>query len=612
MLQDSLGRLWIGTDDGLDCFDGNKFIQITSYDGLYSNYVIGLCNIPGFKMGIATWGGGSQVLDLDELKVERCADQYLVKLKNIFYAQNLLISAPDYVLHKTDIQKSTCEPEHYTIVKAAGGRLQLKSFDNSGKLGHVEDYYRFSGAVMGDVFYVFNDPKKTVLKTTPLPGIYRLPRGKNLDLEQNPEFDFAKEQYVSLVTSYQDKVYVAVSDTLYLLKNKKIIEQKKLPLQGNAITKLAFITENRYVIITIDANGNKYGYFYDDGNLIDLKQYCNIRNSLSDILIDNDQNIWISSYGDGLFQLMLKKELISYMGTEQFLDPNIYGMTKSKSGSMILLARDYVYEYRGGQVLPQAIDNTCRELKSDNYGNYLFCFDAPQKSSENKYIFKPYENSLLENIGEVNNFHQFITLNKDTNKIYLQNGIQIKSLAKINADLFWIADLFAIYKISVSKKAVVETVPFDKVMCSNKITKLLNHENKLYIATDRCLMMYENGKWERIAFERPDEIISVNDMVIPENGDVWVASQQGLYRLNDSGVFKLGKSSGLLNDYVKSVCLDDNGKLWAATNNGVNIVDIQNLKTSTFPQFHIKQKDCSFNIFAISLEKPSSVVTQYQ
>ena len=158
------------------------------------------------------------------------------------------------------------------------------------------------------------------------------------------------------------------------MKNEQILEQRKLALNGNAITKLSFLSENRYVIITMDANGNKYGYFYDEGKLIDLKQYCNIRNSLSDILIDNDQNIWISSYGDGVFQLMLKKELISYMGSEKFLDPNIFGMAKSASGSMILLSRDYVYEYRDGKVFQQEIDNKCRELKSDKIGNYLFAW----------------------------------------------------------------------------------------------------------------------------------------------------------------------------------------------------------------------------------------------
>ena len=612
MLQDSLGRLWIGTDDGLDCFDGNKFLQITSYDGLYSNYVIGLCTLPGFKMRIATWGGGSQILDLDQLKVERCDDQYRVKLKNIFYHNDWLLSAPDYVLHTTNLMKSKCDSEHHTIIDGSGGVLKLNKFDPTGLSARIEDYYKFSGAVMDDDFYIFNDPKKTVLKTKPLPGIFKLSVGNDSHSNLIPQFDFAKNKYVSLVTSYKNKIYIAVSDTLYLLKNEQILEQRKLALNGNAITKLSFLSENRYVIITMDANGNKYGYFYDEGKLIDLKQYCNIRNSLSDILIDNDQNIWISSYGDGVFQLMLKKELISYMGSEKFLDPNIFGMAKSASGSMILLSRDYVYEYRDGKVFPQAIDNTCRELKSDRSGNYLFCFDAPQKRNENKYLFKLYENSLLEDIGEVNNFHQYITLNKDTVKINLENGIQIKSLAKINDDLFWLADLQALYKISVSKKAILETVPFDISMCSNKITKLLHHNNKLFIATDRCLMQYANGVWKRLALERSDEIIAVNDMVIPDNGDLWVASQQGLYRLNDAGVFKLDKSSGLLNDYVKSVCLDDSGKLWAATNNGVNIVDIQNLATNKYPHFNIKQDFCIFNIYAISLEKPTSVITQYQ
>lgn len=67
MIQDSEGFLWIGTQDGLNCFDGNNFIsyqnQPNDSASLSNNYITSLCEDAGGYIWVGTMGGGLNRMD---------------------------------------------------------------------------------------------------------------------------------------------------------------------------------------------------------------------------------------------------------------------------------------------------------------------------------------------------------------------------------------------------------------------------------------------------------------------------------------------------------------------------------------------------------------------
>ncbi len=62
--QDSLGRLWIGTTDGIGIFDGNTFTNFTSLNGLKNSTINDLFPIDNRTMAVATNGSGIAVFSL--------------------------------------------------------------------------------------------------------------------------------------------------------------------------------------------------------------------------------------------------------------------------------------------------------------------------------------------------------------------------------------------------------------------------------------------------------------------------------------------------------------------------------------------------------------------
>lgn len=57
LIQDSRGYIWIGTKNGVNCFDGEKFVNFKKQDGLPDNYVISLTEDSNGNIWVSTRTG---------------------------------------------------------------------------------------------------------------------------------------------------------------------------------------------------------------------------------------------------------------------------------------------------------------------------------------------------------------------------------------------------------------------------------------------------------------------------------------------------------------------------------------------------------------------------
>jgi hypothetical protein len=92
-------------------------------------------------------------------------------------------------------------------------------------------------------------------------------------------------------------------------------------------------------------------------------------------------------------------------------------------------------------------------------------------------------------------------------------------------------------------------------------------DNTLYAGTDRGLYILQGD-----SFAVYGEPITrrVSDLLAEESGVLWVASEDGLYRIDDGDVRRWTDRDYLLRIQVTGLAFDDQGDLWIATMGGLN------------------------------------------
>ncbi|RNC28531.1 MAG: hypothetical protein AWM53_01511 [Candidatus Dichloromethanomonas elyunquensis] len=87
LLLDNSGRLWIGHDQGLSCWDGHKFTNITTADGLPDNRVLTLESDSAGGIWTGTWGGAVYYRDGIK-KILTKNDGLLADMVNVILSDN--------------------------------------------------------------------------------------------------------------------------------------------------------------------------------------------------------------------------------------------------------------------------------------------------------------------------------------------------------------------------------------------------------------------------------------------------------------------------------------------------------------------------------------------
>jgi hypothetical protein len=112
---------------------------------------------------------------------------------------------------------------------------------------------------------------------------------------------------------------------------------------------------------------------------------------------------------------------------------------------------------------------------------------------------------------------------------------------------------------------------------------LVTSKNEVFITTiSNKLMKFEDGKFKQI-LDQKAWIAPINapysfsgdmhDMLEMPNGDIWIASTEGIFVWNRSDLKVLDRKEGLPATDVRDLALDNKGRVWAATAYGVAVQD---------------------------------------
>ncbi len=603
--QDKEGYIWVGTDDGLTKFNGDQFINYGYNEGLRSNYVIAL-EIRKDSIIIGTWGGGLHYMYQNKIEPFFEAKDVNAKINKIgslkdsqIYSNQNLNNFSVYNLKQKTISIFALEKKesHY--------KLNMDSYRGS--------FYPSTETVIDSTLWIHAGEKKAE-KQSFVKGVHLYKNNKLI-----PILPSLKDKEISAVTKIEDTIYAITQNVLYTIVDQEIVSKNVLEFANYKIITIKKNKDDFYFLALNTRNEERELLSYKPikNRLVNLSQQIGIQSFISDFMFDKDQNLWITTYGEGIYMLQNTKN--KFFGKEIFKNADIKDI-KFKENSLIILATNMLYALNNTKITEQKIlpyhtekfyidklkneiklyDPFLRNNKKATLGNHNLTYYSDKKFSFSNASFRVekknnqlffYKNDLF--LKTINFTSEIVDLTNHRDKIYVnlyKNGLYVYNydgtLAKV-----------------LNKKHGFIT---------NKINDFIFHKNDLWLATDRGLMV--NRGEENKYFTVPDGLLSnhINRLYMDSHEVLWIGTQRGLNFMKEGEIHTINKSDGQKSSFITKI-LEKNDTIYIAGNKGLFVIDNQfPISPKKNSWLHIQQKGSTFFLNKLNFIHPKSLTLAYQ
>lgn len=333
--------------------------------------------------------------------------------------------------------------------------------------------------------------------------------------------------------------------------------------------------------ITIDHEGNLWAatmgegiYFYrrnPSTNTYAQEFQFNVENGLPNNLIrklyiDREKNLWIGSYGGGLFQyfesafniLFAKHEEkdVSFTAVYAHLD-FLYGATSSGEIFKINIYNPQNFtihrfnELTSHKITSLFVDNQTM-LWIGTEEDGLFIYDL----TKNKFIKHiKFEDKLQNNISSIDGYGTFRCVGT-------KNGLAIINTEK---------QLF--------EQEILTTV---QGLPHNYINQVLCDLNgNVWLATPTNFIAKYKLEEKKVELNKINfaDIIKISSLCIDHKNQLWLSTYgNGVYKL-DSVITNYTSYNGLFSDYTYSILADETGTIWVGHRQGISSIKGSNIRT---------------------------------
>ncbi len=551
--QSKNGLLWIGTQDGINLYDGYNFIKFRrdpfDTNSLSDNYINDLSEDDNGNLLVAT-RHGLTIFDLSKNKFQRIR---LASLKNGSLEDNSVLQV--LYLHSSIWMLTANALFEYTKEK------QLKRYnffvDTNTSL------YTYNTLDMiadrnGNIWFATKDGVNTFfIKNKQFYRIY-----------QNPTTQISNNRIRSLKQDMQGNMWIGTFNGL----NKYNYYSHSISSYYYYQNK-DFLRENTINAIEIDKTGTKWIGTKNGLKTFDGKQIVDFSNQsineiniqINALQIDKSNILWCGTVGSGLYKISLNKLTFDRFTDFPFSDKSVFAIYSDSLGRIWIGALGVLVIDRDTK-LALHYDNLVFSDTIQESTVYCF-FDAEEN------VWAGTDNGIFiinKKTFEVTDIFSYFGL--QPNKILLNS--RIYKIIKDNNGIFWFSTINGLIKFDGRK---FEHFSFSAnnpdAISSNIVTRTIDDNDKLWIATYNGLNCFDK-KTKKFKHWTTDNGLPSNfilDLYKECDTCIWIATTEGLakFNLKTERFFSFtARNTGFINDFFYNIIPDDD-YLWLSSNYGV-------------------------------------------
>lgn len=590
IVQDSKGFIWIGTQQGLNKYDGYKFTvyknELSDPKSIFNNYVYFIYEDSRNNLWIGTLNGGLSKYNYNDGNFE-----------NFHFP-----SAKEKI--NSNIIYCICEDSEGNLIIGTEG-AGIKKFDTHEKR-FVE--FRFHEDYVEELLLVKTlqfDKEENLWVGTWRDGLKIFDKNGNIIknyYHNETEKDCINSNGIRFIfRDSTDQIWIGTSKGLNKFENNKFISYGEKSVNNILHTNLKCICEDKFNNLWIGArNSSLVKFNMETETFVNLKLYDKLNSKFSSTLLesifcDKSDVLWVGTFNSGIFKLDLQRK--KFYGINNLIENSREQFKNFSTNSFLCDSQNNLWIGTDDTGLVRL------NLHSTELINY-----KPRQDFEGLSVLDIEEDDdgniwIATFPGALNRYN--IKLNTFTNYFYSENKLEdlpfsISRFSNYSDENLWIGTYNrGLYKFNIRNKIFTrysDLKKFNQPINSEIIKSLLlDKSGILWIGTDSGglnKLDYENGlitcyKYDK---ENPDSLSDnyVNSLFEDSNNNLWIGtSNGGLNKLDkENEIFKrYDTDHGLPDNCVVGILEDNNNNLWISTKNGLSKF---NTETEIFRTYDVR------------------------
>ncbi|MBN2167273.1 MAG: response regulator [Marinilabiliaceae bacterium] len=316
------------------------------------------------------------------------------------------------------------------------------------------------------------------------------------------------------------------------------------------------------------------------------------RNNISELLIDNQMNLWLSNNTFGIFCFDRKRGVVKNLihsdkNEKSLISDRIFDIAKDSHGDIWSINSDGVVEKIDHNTF-DVVDRISIQLhlKADGYQSLRLFID----SDDDIWVFSESDATGLYFYSQ--KLKRIVRFSSSSLQYRLNSDI-ITGIEQDEKGNIWIGTdhggINIIDKTNFSVHVLLNEVGVDNSLSQNSVTAMHRDKNGIiWVGTYKNGLNYYHPHLFQFGLEKHHPFrkggLPANDIncfAEDNKGNLWIGTNGSglIFYDNATGKYELLKhdpmnSSSLSNDVVVSLCMDDEGKLWIGTYyGGLNVFD---------------------------------------
>jgi len=560
---DSLNQLWISTDRGVCLYNGYDFKTFTTEDGLADN-----CNFEIFRdsKNRMWFNGYNQTLSIYRI------GEFKPYQFNSLIGNNSKANQGRWVV---DVYENDNKELFYSMVSSRSIAL-FKFNEESIPVGLDID--------------LSSDSLDILIKTK-----------QNILEYDNVPFSFYRVNWLNFVfaLSHKDRDYYYNKNELF--ERDSNTGEIKSQILDHKVEKLFVDSDNNLWVCTL-----KGLYCYPQADLSVSPKYYFSELSISSIVEDLEGNYWMSTNDAGIFfipsfeftnvinksddEKVFNYQSISVLENHILFsttNAGLFSIDKSHDKRYISLEKQTQSQLVSRQVELITVNDTAyigSNTKVVESGNGLQITTVPKATKKTEFHIPGAKKFMLSNqtkiIDALSGFYVYnhdgvLTFESKTSKFPFTE--RVTCILEVGDDI-WIGSISGLFKVeNYEYERIEEILRFGKSF--ERISDIkIDHYNNLWIGTIGGGVYYINDQEiAQLTMENGLSSNMINQILVSPDSLIWLATNNGInaisYTLRNGMIDKqdiknLNNFDGLISNYVNDIDFW-NGKLWAATNEGV-------------------------------------------